>query len=49
MDTEFASRLEALERDKLGNPLDRSTFTLLVVTTLVLPVVALLIGWGWLG
>ncbi|WP_264016571.1 hypothetical protein [Mycolicibacterium confluentis] len=33
----------------LGDPLDRATLVKLVVTTIVLPLLALLAGWMWLA
>lgn len=48
MNTEFRARLEDLERDGLGEPLDGKGFWLLAVLTLVIPLLFLLAGWMWL-
>lgn len=48
MNEDLATRLADFDQHHLGDRLDRSTFMTLVVTSLVLPVVALVAGWMWL-
>lgn len=48
MNDELATRLADFDQHHLGDPLDRATFTTLFVTSLLLPVLALVAGWMWL-
>ncbi|WP_340536901.1 hypothetical protein [Nocardioides sp. GXZ039] len=48
MNEDLATRLVDFDQHHLGDPLDRATFTLLLVASLILPVLALLAGWMWL-
>lgn len=48
MNEDLASRLADFDQHHLGDRLDRSTFVTLLVTTFIVPVVALVAGWMWL-
>lgn len=48
MNPELSMRLQELEHEGLGEPLDTSTFRGLTAVTVLIPVVMLLAGWWWL-
>ncbi|WP_167857883.1 hypothetical protein [Mycobacterium sp. DL99] len=48
MDDDLAAQLVDFDQHHLGDPVDRLTFMKLVVTTVLLPVLALLAGGMWL-